>query len=266
MRPGAVFKGQQYSRPFSPDHHATDSDPSSIYQLPNPLPARSSSGRMTGLPTANAASASHSGSWPVKVSIYDVDYESMTLSASMEAYDVPSHPHPASPTTPTQSSGTCQKPITTFLEGEIIDLRKHTFITENFASTLSRDLTYWRKLPPFKDFSTAELPARLLSREFLAEVNSKYILMRWKERCFVSQSPSTNSSHQPRRRLSDVRREITDAFVERCNLTISGFYFASLRRSDGLIEGLYCDPQSSPYQYLSLTRVKMGAFPSWTFK
>jgi hypothetical protein len=282
MAPGATFKGAQFSNSFPPEYPLvhSDSSSSSMYQLPNPLhTVRSNSGQMFGLPPVNATSTSShatvdsgsfgpgpsSDSWPVKVTIYDVDFESMTLSASMEAYDVPSNPHSASPTTPTQSSGTSQKPITTYLEGEMIDLKKHTFITENFASTLTRDLTYWRKLPPFKGYPAAELPARLLSREFLAEVNANYILMRWKERCFVSHSPS---GPPPHRRVSDggaVRRG-ADESMEGCNLTISGFYYVSLRRSDGLIEGLYCDPQSSPYQYLSLNRVKMGAFPSWTFK
>jgi hypothetical protein len=50
-------------------------------------------------------------------------------------------------------------------------------------------------------------------------------------------------------------------YLERCfvtptdarqGLTISGFYYISLRREDGHIEGLYYDPGSSPYQQLSL--------------
>lgn len=41
----------------------------------------------------------------------------------------------------------------------------------------------------------------------------------------------------------------TDA---RQGLTISGFYYISLRRDTGHIEGLYYDPGSSPYQQLSL--------------
>ena len=35
-------------------------------------------------------------------------------------------------------------------------------------------------------------------------------------------------------------------------LSISGFYYVSLRRSDGRLEGLYFDPQSSPYQHLEM--------------
>ena len=35
-------------------------------------------------------------------------------------------------------------------------------------------------------------------------------------------------------------------------MTISGFYYVSLRRSDGEVEGLYFDPSSTPYQLLRL--------------
>ena len=48
-------------------------------------------------------------------------------------------------------------------------------------------------------------------------------------------------------------------------LTISGFYYVSLRREDGHIEGLYYDPSSTPYQHLSLTPEKRK-FPSFAFR
>ena len=35
-------------------------------------------------------------------------------------------------------------------------------------------------------------------------------------------------------------------------LTISGFYYISMDRSNGEVEGLYYDPKSTPYQHLSL--------------
>ena len=35
-------------------------------------------------------------------------------------------------------------------------------------------------------------------------------------------------------------------------LTISGFYYISMNRSNGEVEGLYYDPKSTPYQHLSL--------------
>jgi len=36
------------------------------------------------------------------------------------------------------------------------------------------------------------------------------------------------------------------------SLSISGFYYVSLRRSDGHLEGLYFDPHSVPYQHLKM--------------
>ena len=53
----------------------------------------------------------------------------------------------------------------------------------------------------------------------------------------------------------------------RQGLTISGFYYISLRREDGHIEGLYYDPGISPYQQLSLKpeTLKMNR-PSYCFR
>jgi hypothetical protein len=67
-----------------------------------------------------------------------------------------------------------------------------------------------------------------------------------------------------------------DRCLERCvlapshprsGLTISGFYYISLNRETGLIEGLYYDPGSSPYQYLTLNpEGKMRTFPAYELR
>ena len=49
------------------------------------------------------------------------------------------------------------------------------------------------------------------------------------------------------------------------SLTISGFYYVSLRRADGHVEGLYYDPSSTPYQHLSLMPEKK-TFPTYEFR
>ena len=49
------------------------------------------------------------------------------------------------------------------------------------------------------------------------------------------------------------------------SLTISGFYYISLRRSDGHIDGLYYDPSSTPYQHLNLSPEKR-TFPAYDFR
>lgn len=206
--------------------------------------------------------------WPVEVTIHEVDWNRMTLSATMEAQDVPSYtPLPQTRRSDSFSSlpdllnpdGSVyieparapspavnieakpdphpRKSITTFLEGEILDFVTHTFATESFPSNPANDATYWRKLEPFRSIPAADLHRKLLSKTFLRELGEKYILMRWKERCFVDTKDSAE-------------------MAEGCGLTISGFYYVCLRREDGRIEGLYCDPQSSPYQHLVLERDK----------
>lgn len=246
--------------------------------------------------------------WPVEVTVHEVDWKKMKLSATMEAQDVPSHAPPVrEPWRINQSYQRAESPdslpdlinpdgsvhvepprrydtpppqlpplsvlaeskreplplktITTYLEGEILDFRNHTFLTENFQSTAQNDATYWRKLEPFRDLSEDVLLQKLLSRTFLEELNENYILMRWKERCFVDDPKATHSSELVRPGESNME------MGEGCGLTISGFYYVCLRRSDGHIEGLYCDPQSSPYQHLVLERSQEESwFWSWEFK
>lgn len=48
-------------------------------------------------------------------------------------------------------------------------------------------------------------------------------------------------------------------------LTIGGFYFLSLRRSNGQIQGFYYDPKSQPYQELKL-RPQKRLFPTYEFR
>ncbi|KAJ5514259.1 hypothetical protein N7463_003811 [Penicillium fimorum] len=171
--------------------------------------------------------------WPVKVTIHQINQDDMTLSGTMEAYNIPDK------TSPTHGAH-----IVTFLEGEIIDFNNHTLETKNFKADADIDSTYWRELQPFKDLTDAEMAQNLVSRKWITEELSKgWILMRWKERCFITP---------------------TDA---RQGLTISGFYYISLRREDGHIEGLYYDPGSSPYQQLSLNpEVPKMVRPAYAFR
>ncbi|KAL8685785.1 MAG: hypothetical protein Q9218_007545 [Villophora microphyllina] len=169
--------------------------------------------------------------WPVKVKIHSVDYESMTVTGSMEAYDVP------------DKYGTVKIPmITTYLEGEIIDFNKHTLETKQYRTDEDTDSLYWRMLEPFNKLTDDEIVQGLLSKKWMKEeLREKYILMRWKEKCFVSPKDACSI------------------------LTISGFYYISLRRSDGHIEGLYYDPQSNPFQHLALTPEGKRHFPAYEF-
>lgn len=108
--------------------------------------------------------------WAVKVTIHSIDYGSMTLSGTMEAFNVPDK------TSPTQESS-----ITTFLEGEIIDFNTYTLETKSFNADARVDGTYWRKLEPFKKLTDDEIVRALVSKKWLAdELSRNWILMRWK--------------------------------------------------------------------------------------
>ncbi|CBY00596.1 hypothetical protein LEMA_P017260.1 [Plenodomus lingam JN3] len=295
----------------------------------------------------------HQDPWPVKVTIHAVDWEKMSLSATMKAYNVPSPPHTHQSIlgtsslvsqTPSNPSSMRTSSVTTFLEGEILDFNTHTLLTESFKSTPANDATYWRKLPPFASMSDEEMVRALTSRRWFEEVlGREWILMRWKERCFVKSlnkcsanpdfqapqstttstslggrawplsqythpPPSTSSSSstststpQPRMPASpyrivrnsqtgraeveisqsllanDLSEEMSGARSNNdaehatfddsgCGLTISGFYYVCLRRSDGALEGLYYDPQTSLYQCLRLESLKGGVRGAWAFR
>ncbi|KAF2275830.1 uncharacterized protein EI97DRAFT_57071 [Westerdykella ornata] len=213
--------------------------------------------------------------WPVKVTIHAVDYENMSLSATMEAYNVPSHPHSHQSSGGGDSIPSCARmsSITTYLEGEILDFKQHTLLTESFKSTAANDATYWHKLPCFRGYSVEQLALGLTNRHFYDMLARDWILMRWKERCFVKKCPDSASpageSHGFEHEGSGeaMSDEYVSTFVDsNCGLTISGFYYVCLRREDGKLEGLYCDPQSSPYQCLKLESVSRGVFPARAFR
>jgi hypothetical protein len=319
LLPGAVFEGQQRAHTDPTPRWETDwrtdpgnasrrdylprftlDDDSRQWTSSSAVPPHAQRRRSPGL-----AGPSKTDFWPVKVRIHAVDYERMTLAATMEAYDVPSQaPAPAPdfltnmaddfwsttsldyiptprPPAPAQKKEE-RKSIKTYLEGEIIDFKNFTLKTESFTSSPENDATYWRKLEPFKDFTDEELIGRLTSKGYLEHLSQSYILMRWKERCFVRDSPSKSqpsssiserihvygSSGTEARDAVDFYEalEMPDGFT---GLTIKGFYYVCMRRSDGALEGLYCDPQSSPYQRLTLERKgegELGRFPVWEFK
>lgn len=321
LAPGAVLSGCQHATTSTPTSHLATS------QLPPPTrpwlsTSYSTPRSLTSYLSPNAPSRAdppppppHQDRWPVKVTIHTVDWSEMTLSATMEAYNVPSHPHQHSLNNPNPSTAqyTRTSSITTYLEGEILDFNTHTLLTESFKSSAANDALYWRKLPPFRDMEDEDVVRALTSRRWWEGLNRDWVLMRWKERCFVkslrpssklsSQSPTPGppidgfiSGNTPTHTMGheDEReyyiydsqtfarhavppeeiREFSSQFADAehaafddsgCGLTISGFYYVCMRRSDGRVEGLYYDPMSSPYQCLMLESQGRGKFASWDF-
>ena len=243
LRAGGILSGHQHATPAYPGLPSyTPLMPPSTYRARTRIPGLGPPLQRTTSPTGISPqipvpSADRSPGpeerWPVRLTIQGIDHSTMTLSGIMEAFNVPDK------TSPTRFSS-----ITTFLEGEIIDFNNFTLKTKSFTAGTRVDGIYWRKLPPFKDCTDDDAMVRnLISKEWLRkELMEKYILMRWKEKCFVR--PPQQSA-----------------------LTISGFYYISLRREDGCVEGLYYDPGCTPYQHLSLvpeTRIK--TFPAYKFQ
>lgn len=188
--------------------------------------------------------------WPVRVTIHDINYKDMTLSGTMEAYNIP------------DKTSSQDAHIVTFLEGEIIDFNKHTLETKNFKADAEIDSTYWRELQPFKNLTDEEMTRNLVSRKWITEELSKgWILMRWKG------MPTSHFRDLPGTNFTILERCFITPTDSRQGLTIFGFYYISLCRETGEIEGLYYDPGSSPYQQLSLkpedTRM---VFPSYQFR
>lgn len=215
LRTGAVFKGSQ-----STDIEESSAE-SSILSSPD--------------------EKQKSSNWMVSVKITGVDYSSMTLTGTMEANGVWGPPQNA------------PKTIVTYLEGEIIDFDTHTLKTTNFDTEPHTDAAYWASLDPLRSIARDSLPQQLTSRSFMEKFSREWVLMRWKEKCFLNaDGPCTH----------DTATDGTST------LTISGFYFLSMRRSDGAIQGLYYDPSATPHQELKLRPVKPvnRTFPTYQFR
>jgi Vacuolar import and degradation protein len=196
LHPGSVFSGSQKAV-NSIGGHSFDmishrlSQPQNILQTTR-SPAANDSDRLNDLTSSgrrywannNLSPAHHQNQhhrhhtpreskhelWPVKVTIHSIDYTDMTLTGTMEAYNIPDK------TSPTRDAH-----IVTFLEGEIIDLIVHTLETTNFPANADIDCTYWRELRPFRGLTDEQMTKNLLSKKWVTEeLNRNWILMRWK--------------------------------------------------------------------------------------
>lgn len=183
LKVGAVLSGTQHGAGPSSLPSYTPLMPPSTYRArarnPNPHfgshPPRNTSpirhAPYFATSTSEPLSTSVEERWDVKVTVDSIDYDTMTLSGTMEAFDVPD-----------KNSPTKVSSITTYLEGEIIDFNTFTMETKSFDADARVDGMYWQKLPPFKDLDDDVAMARsLLSQEWLhKELMEKWVLMRWK--------------------------------------------------------------------------------------
>ncbi len=104
------------------------------------------------------------------------------------------------------------------------------------------------------------IASHLRSRSWIENVLLKeWVLMRWKERCFIKGAEGEEIQHRAGAALHRSGSGGTDPAS--WGLTISGFYYVALRRQTGEIEGLYCDPGSLPFQVLELRPESRSASP-----
>lgn len=135
------------------------------------------------------------------------------------------------------------------------------------------DTQNWLHLPPFDQRShgrpeshadarrappSTSTDVDSTSRSSIAAFAAEHVLMRWKETYFVSERKS--------------RHEIApegSAKGTRCRsprITIDGFYYVSLCRATGRMEGLYYDSTSDVRQRLSLQGRQGPGWGSWEMK
>ena len=286
--------------------------------------------------TPSAAEVDH---WPVTVSLHSVDFNSMTVSGTMRASQLPDkmvsqNPSDRAPT---------MKSMESYFLGEIIDFRQHTLETspsspfsdspyQYRSGGVDVDACYWARLGPFRreiekhscmaqgvngkvwDIKTKpsekyldsltignlgmgveeiekmegekdEVMARCLGDERwlqkkLGATHGEWILMRWKEKCFVdpvmtppeSEASASNDAHattftettshphnntrhsysDPQDRQTMTLSDNTSSAHQQWGLTISGFYYMALNRVTGELDGLYFDPGSQPFQSLRM--------------
>jgi len=180
LRPGAVFSGCQ--RAANASCPVLSQRISSPHGRSDPVIVNGSDSTRISVHTTSGRrylANTRDENWPVKVTIHNINYDDMTLSGTMEAYNIPDK------TSPTHDAH-----IVTFLEGEIIDFNKHTLETKNFKADADIDSTYWRELQPFKDLTDTEISKNLVSRKWITEELAKgWILMRWKGKSTLKAAP-----------------------------------------------------------------------------
>lgn len=208
--------------------------------------------------------------WQVNVSIESCDWNSGTISGTMQAIDVPSlangpasleeqgtassffeaieplesasggsSPNLSASSTSTLSQGplcSSARCVTTFWDGEIIDFNNFELWTRKWSAKPEDDKEHWRQFEPIKiirrvlkDKRKCVIERALFLAKYIQTLRRDYIFMRWKERFFLENATANSSG-----------------------LTIAGFYYICLRRSDGACQGFYYDTHSSPYQQLFL--------------
>ncbi|KAA1090788.1 hypothetical protein PGT21_013845 [Puccinia graminis f. sp. tritici] len=101
----------------------------------------------------------------------------------------------------------------------------------------ANDLRYWSKTKAFLGLNPDSILDKLDNDPgFIHALDSRFILMRWKETNFVNCEPTQSG------------------------LSIQGFYYVCLEKLTGSVEAYYYDPASLPYQKLQLKPIGTNGF------
>jgi len=173
-------------------------------------------------------------SWDLRITVEEANFARGYVCGTMHANGFNcGAPNPNSPPHYQQmSQQQSSEAVATFWEGEIIDNVNHTFYTQKWGATKAIDRKHWVKLAPF---ARALSEAKTLSTSKSADLQSEpidltsqpFVYLRLKEKYFLNEEPGGN-------------------------LTIAGFYYLCISRATGEITGYYFDPNSTPYQKVSL--------------
>lgn len=229
----------------------------------------------------STSSASDQDHWPVTVSLHSVDMDNMTVTGTMRASQIPDKSNPSSENTKSMESY-FEGEILDFrkytLETESrnreyrvggVDVdacywsRLGPFRSEiEKCATVRSPKGLWdgkTRVGAGKELELVmvaeererreteadEIMARCLnSSQWLQENLDKWVLMRWKEKCFAEPVIRGTTSALPVASNGSI--------AVQWGLTISGFYYIALNRETGEIEGLCYDSGSQPYQSLKL--------------
>ncbi|ETN38146.1 uncharacterized protein HMPREF1541_07770 [Cyphellophora europaea CBS 101466] len=116
------------------------------------LPSSAADGGLVRVsPHSNPSSETSGDHWPVTVTLHSVDYDTMQVTGTMRASQIPDH---RGPTTSSDSKG---RSMESFFHGEIIDFRHHSLETESSSGQqgykvggVDVDARYWARLGPFR--------------------------------------------------------------------------------------------------------------------
>ncbi|KAG4300903.1 hypothetical protein PCK1_002980 [Pneumocystis canis] len=146
----------------------------------------------------------------IKVIIQDINFSGMSLSGQIEVFNA--------------SDVSFNGSIMIRWDGEIVDfVGYYNLLAVKRSIVWKTDISYWRRLEPFKGMDDYEFLNLLFTKEKISDICNKYIFMRWKESEFIGPS------------------------IFESELTTSGSYFCCLRRNDG-----YYFDSSASCQYINL--------------